>query len=366
MPGFLLVPPLPQYCLWFVVVAAVDEIAGLMCTESTRSIGIQCQRAPIAFYQCWRLSEKKFRFLTGVTQDNFEVLYQFLGGDEMAQILKYYSYKKKTPTKPISSFLEPRDRLFMTLLRLRRGVPIVDLSHLFGIGVGSACAICYTWTRVMSLQFQRFQRDLFVTCEVQDTDPNPLFEKFPNLRVIVDATEFKIQRPFHFQMQSNTYSEYKGANTLKYVIGISRSGAISFVSKGYEGSCSDKHMIRECGFLDLLQEDDGVMVDRGFDIEPELNKIKCHLYMPPFKGKRKHVTAREEMKSKAITSVRAFVEIANSRIRDFRLIRGVIPMKLLPVMDDLVLIACMLTNMGEVYVPQKDNNNNNSNADEEF
>lgn len=62
-----------------------------------------------------------------------------------------------------------------------------------------------------------------------------LFKKyFPTCRVMIDSTKFKIEKPSDPDEQQITFSYYKNCNTLKCMIGISPSGAISIMSKVFK------------------------------------------------------------------------------------------------------------------------------------
>ena len=65
---------------------------------------------------------------------------------------------------------------------------------------------------------------------------------YPTTRVIIDATEIFIETPSLPERQQMTYSSYKNHNTYKALIGISPGGAITFVSKLFPGSISDKEL----------------------------------------------------------------------------------------------------------------------------
>ena len=71
--------------------------------------------------------------------------------------------------------------------------------------------------------------------KVNEKMPLTFFKKYPKCRVILDCTEFIIQRPSSPVLQQATFSYYKNANTLKAMVGITPSGAISFISDMWGG-----------------------------------------------------------------------------------------------------------------------------------
>lgn len=104
------------------------------------------------------------------------------------------------------------------------------------------------------------------------------FRKFKNVRVILDATEFFTQAPRNYEQQGNLYSSYKNYWKCKVLVGITQSGAISFISDVYESSISDKDIFKKSGILNKLNEGDLVLVDRGFNIRDLLLKKGADSY----------------------------------------------------------------------------------------
>ena len=75
--------------------------------------------------------------------------------------------------------------------------------------------------------------------------PNSFKQQYPSTGVIIDATAVFIQQPSLPELQQRTYYSYKNHNTYKGLVGISPSGAVTFVSKLYPGSISNKELTRQ-------------------------------------------------------------------------------------------------------------------------
>ena len=99
--------------------------------------------------------------------------------------------------------------------------------------------------------------------------------------VIIDCTEVFIVRPKSLSAQAASWSDYKHHSTFKILVGITRTGFISFLSSCYGGWAGDKSITRDSGFYDLIERDDEVMADRGFQIQEDLLFHFCRLVVPP-------------------------------------------------------------------------------------
>ena len=84
--------------------------------------------------------------------------------------------------------------------------------------------------------------------------------------------------------RAQTYSSYKHHDTVKFLIATTPQGVILFVSKGWRGRVSDKHLTENCGLLSHLQPGDQVLADRGFTAVQDSVGLYCAEIKVP-KGK---------------------------------------------------------------------------------
>lgn len=85
------------------------------------------------------------------------------------------------------------------------------------------------------------------------------------------------------QARASTWSNYKHKNAVKVLLGIVSQGAVLFVSQGWGGRVSDKHLTEHSG---ILLPGDVVLADRGFDISESVGVMQARLHIPAFtKGK---------------------------------------------------------------------------------
>ena len=205
----------------------------------------------------------------------------------------------------------------MTLARLRLNLPLLLLADLFSVSSSKVTEITTTWvcylhqTLVPAMLIWPSQH------QVRSRMPQEFKRHFPHTRAIIDCTEFFIDQPSNKTEQYQTYSSYKSHNTFKCLVAVSPYGAFTFVSDLWSGNVSDKFVTENSGLLDLIEEGDQIMADRGFRIEDLLLKCGASLVAPPFtrqwntgKGKNKRLNVKEIQKTRLIARLRIHVERA--------------------------------------------------------
>ena len=120
-----------------------------------------------------------------------------------------------------------------------------------------------------------------------------------------------MQQSSTFAAQGNAYSSYKGHTTFKFLVAVAPNGTIVYLSDAFQGSISDKEIVRQSGFLDYLDPGDEVMDDRVFFFIKDmmmLNERQVKLIIPPFLGSRNMFTPQEESLTKDVAKQRIHVE----------------------------------------------------------
>jgi len=170
-------------------------------------------------------------FYEEILEDDAKVMRQWEGKKSKAS---YSDNKSGRHHKP--PLLE---QFFLTLCL---GLLEQDLACRFDLSVSSVSRIIATWINLMFHSFKAIDR--YPPCHVVEKHMPDVYKKeYSNTCLIIDATEFQVERPSSLLSQSCTFSSYKNRNTVKVLIGIIPSGAIPYVSSTYEGSISDKRLV---------------------------------------------------------------------------------------------------------------------------
>ena len=128
----------------------------------------------------------------------------------------------------------PSECLLLVLMRLRLNLQVEDLSYRFDLGLSTVSEVFDKWINAMDACL-KFLIMWPSRVSVHANMPQIFKDQYPHTRCIIDCSEIFIERPFSYQARAKTYSIYKKHNTLKFIIGITPNGAVSFLSKYWGG-----------------------------------------------------------------------------------------------------------------------------------
>jgi hypothetical protein len=244
--------------------------------------------------------------------------------------------------------LDKQNQFFLTTIKLRLSKEDMELSVLFRVSRVTAGRIFQTWLNFMFYQFQDL--DLFIPREIIDAYmPKDFKRKFPSTRVILDATEVRIQKPEHPPDQSATWSTYKHANTLKTMIGVSPRGLVTYVSNSYGGSCSDRQIIERST---LVQEKpfspkDSIMADRGIMVQDIFASQDVQVNTPQtMRGKNQH-DPETVIKDRRISSKRVHVERVIGLAKTYKILSQDLDHSKTPYGSRIIFVCFALCNFRE-------------------
>ena len=151
------------------------------------------------------------------------------------------------------------------------------------------------------------------------------------------------RKTFFVRSPTDDFSNYKNNNTYKGLIGISPSGAVTFISSLFSGLISDKRITRKSGLLLLLEKVDSVMADQGFDIEEDLIPLGVQLNIPPFLRGKAQLSEKEIMETRHKASVHIHVEWAMECIKNITSLIDIrIPASLTDLIDQIFCLCCIM------------------------
>jgi hypothetical protein len=153
-----------------------------------------------------------------------------------------------------------------------------------------------------------------------------VMEAFPDVRLVIDAKEQRIQRPKSTKdndRQKPYYSGKKKAHTLKTQIGVAPDGRVDAVSESVPGGANhDLTLLRQSGWMGQLDEDEAAMMDKGYD--GIRNDYPGRRIYQPDKARRNHpLTDEQKASNRVVSSSRMVVEHTLAQMSQFQVLAQV-------------------------------------------
>ncbi|XP_065078250.1 uncharacterized protein LOC135701394 [Ochlerotatus camptorhynchus] len=246
----------------------------------------------------------------------------------------------------------------MTLRKLRRNTPFIDLADDYAICVNTASKYFHRTVKVMHDCLQYVLEPPPKEIIIRHT-PQAFKRYYGNRRVLVmDCFEVRTERPGIPKAANAHHSAYKMSSTTKFLIVMAADGSVAFVSNAYVGRCSDRFITVSSGFLELIEPDDVILADKGFDIADLIESRGATLNIPTFLRKNVQMNPLNIERDRQITSLRVHVERMIGRIKEkYTFLNGTIQVNSLRrsenngnTVDLITRLACILLSFNKSIV----------------
>jgi len=190
--------------------------------------------------------------------------------------------------KHVEDYLDSKESIskfqqfVLTLMRLRLNIEFKLIGYLVGVSAQTVSRVFYSVLHVMYVRYE-----FLVLWPLRNTLHASMPLSFKEavgerVAVIIDCFEVFMERPSNVHASAQVYSQYKKGSTVKFLIGISPQGPITFISHGFGGRATDKFITETCGLAQKLQYDDIILADRGFTVHELRRAQGAEMHMPAF------------------------------------------------------------------------------------
>ena len=157
------------------------------------------------------------------------------------------------------------------------------------------------------------------------------------------------------------WSNYKHHSTIKFLIGITPQGTISYLSRCAGGRISDKQIVEQSGLLQHLLPGDVIIADRGFTCDEYAHMALAEIKIPPFTKGKKQLEKLQVDWSRELSIVRIHVERVIGVLKQkYTILQSTLPINFIAnrdqeaeTIDKLVRVCCALVNLSPSVVPQE-------------
>ena len=268
-----------------------------------------------------------FRSLTGMTPDEFDNLLTAYRAAHARRQGRSRTTRKGRPRRRAAGAGHPHDhddrhRLLMALIWLRVYPTYELLGFFFGLHRRNA---------------QLNVRDVLATLDTLDDFPfdrpgrdrkklrsaSEVMAAFPEVRVVIDSKEQRVNRPTGHEAQKPYYSGKKKAHTVKTQVAVDPCGRIESVGDSVPGGANhDLPLLCGSGVLEQLAPGEAAMADKGY--------VGLKNYYPqtpvviPFKASRNRpLTDEQKAYNREVARCRIVVEHTIAQLNRFTVLRQV-------------------------------------------
>ncbi|XP_074042273.1 uncharacterized protein [Leptinotarsa decemlineata] len=242
--------------------------------------------------------------------------------------------------------IDIEDQFLILLIKLNKCD--FELSQIFGVSETAISNIFITWLNFVYDLWSLI--DIWPMRQIVDYYMPQQFKKFHDkTRVIIDCTEIPIAKPKNPLSQQATFSSYKSKNTIKFLIGATPGGLISYCSDGYGGSTSDRQMIERSDLLSKCDSGDSIMADRGFNVQDLFATKNIGINIPTFLKGKSQLSGVQVKHDRNLAKYRVHIERLIGLSKTFKILTSELNAYYVPLASRIFLyVLCYVTFVKEL------------------
>jgi DDE superfamily endonuclease len=279
-------------------------------------------------YEALRRHPAAFRSLTGYTPEQFDALFADFAPAYSQRCQALATTKKEG---------KPRQRAVGGGPRHRHPLPTRLLIALFWLRVYPSFEVLAFFFSLNKTNVHDAVNDMLTTLATLAQFPferpsaerkkrhsvAAVMEAFPDVRLVIDAKEQRIQRPKSSKEEDRQrpyYSGKKKCHTLKNQVAVEPDGRIGAVSASVPGGgIHDLVLLRMTRLMERLEPGEAAMTDKGYQ---GLGKYypEHRIYQPIKAQKNRPLTEEEKANNRKIARYRIVVEHTNAQLNQYQVL----------------------------------------------
>lgn len=300
-------------------------------------------------YTLLKSKPSTMRSLTGLTSAEFERLYHDVAARyELAEDCRLARPNRKRRRGAGRKFRDPLERrLLLVLVWLRVYATYEVMGMLFGL---DQSRIGRQIGGLLPLLRQVASRDLAdPPTDRRKRTWSELLQDFPDVALIIDATEQRIRRPKDTETQKRYYSGKKKTHSIKTQVAITPDRQLCEVSDSVPGSVNDLTLLRESKTVHRLQEG-RAMMDAGYQgIAKDVGEERI---AQAHRASRGHpLTPEQRAQNRVLAKPRVRVEHVIADLKVFQVLTQVYRHPLQRY-NDCIMTVATLSNRRRGFVPE--------------
>ena len=345
-------------------------------------------RARLADHEVLQHSPNILKLYTGIiisNMKNFIMICPNIGICDWAVLISLFQLVESF--LPHGPKLSKFNTFMIFLMKVRLNLNFEDIAYRFDVNTSTVSRHFHT---VLDIMFVRTKplvqwpdRDV-----LRLTMPFSFRKFFKKCAIIIDCTEIFVERPSDLLARAQLWSNYKHHSTVKFLIGITPQGTISYLSKCAGGRISDKEIVETSSLVNhllpgkhalystcaklnyyihvqvhlyiCLYIGDMILADRGFTCQDHIGVYMAEIKIPPFTKGKKQLDKVEVDWSRELSMVRIHVERVIGLLKQkYTILQGTLPFNFcttegddLSVIDKIVHVCSSLTNLSPSVIPQ--------------